>query len=135
MAGKHAVETLRIPAVEIRTSGHHALVLHPLDSGPAGLRLGRLTPYDLSSGLLDPLLANTPPMGRRCSILMSWSPILSDLLTALVLMETAYPLWSHNVPPEEAPPLTQKDTLPAEEELEKLEWLGENIGELIGCPH
>jgi len=27
--------------------------------------------------------------------------------------------------------LTQQDTLPAGEELRKLEWLGENIGELI----
>ena len=69
MAGKHAVETLRVPAVETRTSIHRALVLHPLDSGPAGLRLGRLTPDDLTSGLLDPLLANTPPKGRRGSIL------------------------------------------------------------------
>ena len=69
MAGKHAVETLRVPAVETRTSRHRALVLHPPDSGPAGLLLGRLTPDDLTSGLLDSLLANTPQKGRRGSIL------------------------------------------------------------------
>ncbi len=69
MAGKHAVEILRVPVVETRTSGHHALVLHPLDSCQAGLRLGQLTLDDLTSGLLDPLLANTPLKGRRGSIL------------------------------------------------------------------
>ncbi len=62
MAGKHAVETFQFPAVETSTSGHHALVLHQ------GLQLGRLT-QDLTSGLLDPLLANTPPKGGLGSIL------------------------------------------------------------------
>ncbi len=56
---------------------------------------------------------------------MSWSPTPLDPIHALVLMETAYPLRSHEVP------LTQQDILPAGEELRKLEWLGESIGELI----
>jgi hypothetical protein len=104
VAGKHAVETLRVPAVETSTSGHHALVLHPLDSWPAGLRLGQLAQDDLDLGLLDPLLAKHPSEGPTWLnpwSLMSWSPTPLDPIHAL---ESAYPLRSHEVPPEEAPP-------------------------------